>query len=101
MGFLTKLFSGKSKGNTKLEKITTTNSQPNTIYAPFKGTVIPLEQINDGVDGILCGFTPAGIADGIEKLITNPALATKFRMASAEKQINHLEELQNIYGMMR
>ena len=39
--------------------------------------------------------------DGIEKLITNPALATKFRMASAEKQINHLEELQNIYGMMR
>ena len=38
------------------------------------------EQINDGVDGILCGFTPAGIADGIEKLITNPALATKFRM---------------------
>ena len=59
------------------------------------------EQINDGVDGILCGFTPAGIADGIEKLITNPALATKFRMASAEKQINHLEELQNIYGMMR
>lgn len=49
MGFLTKLFSGKSEGNTKSEEIKTTNSQPNTIYAPFKGTVIPLEQINDGV----------------------------------------------------
>ena len=41
MGFLTKLFSGKSEGNTKSEEIKTTNSQPNTIYAPFKGTVIP------------------------------------------------------------
>ena len=49
MGFLTKLFSGKSEENAKPEEIKTTNSQPNTIYAPFKGTVIPLEQINDGV----------------------------------------------------
>ena len=47
MGFLTKLFSGKSEGNAKPEEAKTTNSQPNTIYAPFKGTVIPLEQIND------------------------------------------------------
>ena len=45
MGFLTKLFSGKSEENAKPEEIKTTNSQPNTIYAPFKGTVIPLEQI--------------------------------------------------------
>ena len=49
MGFLTKLFSGKSEENAKPEEIKATNSQPNTIYAPFKGTVIPLEQINDGV----------------------------------------------------
>lgn len=46
MGFLKKLFSNNSNETEVTPKI---NTEANTIYAPFKGTVISLEEINDGV----------------------------------------------------
>lgn len=46
MGFLKNIFSGKANTAEATKKIVT---EANTVYAPFNGTVIPLEQINDGV----------------------------------------------------
>ena len=58
------------------------------------------EQIDSGENGILCEFSPEGIADAVENLILNPKLAEKFAQAAAKRKINHLEELQYIYGLM-
>lgn len=47
MGFFKKLFSNNT--TTEAETVQKVETAPNTIYAPFKGTVIPLAEINDGV----------------------------------------------------
>lgn len=59
MGFLDKLF-----GNAKAEDMPAVQTEKNTVYAPVEGTVIPLEEIGDGVfsAGVLgqgCGIRPA------------------------------------------
>lgn len=59
------------------------------------------EQIDSGENGILCEFSPEDIADAVENLILNPKLAEKFAQAAAKRKINHLEELQYIYELMR
>lgn len=58
------------------------------------------EQIENGKDGILCEFSPEGVADAVESLILNPELAASFAEAASKKKINHLEELEYIYELM-
>lgn len=58
------------------------------------------EQICHQKDGLLCPFTPEGIADSIETLITNPETALEYGKNASQKQINHTEELQFIYKLL-
>ena len=46
MGFLKNIFSNAAK---ETEPDVAIQTETNTIYAPFRGTVIPLEEIGDGV----------------------------------------------------
>lgn len=58
------------------------------------------EQIVNGQDGLLCPFTPQGIADAVEALIKNRQTAIQYGQNAARKQINHTEELQSIYELL-
>lgn len=58
------------------------------------------EQICHQKDGLLCPFTPEGIADSIEALITDPQAAVTYAQNAACKQINHTEELQYIFELL-
>lgn len=58
------------------------------------------EQIDSGVDGLLCPFTPDGIAQNIEKLINDSEIAAKYAHNASHKKINHYEDLQYIFQLL-
>lgn len=58
------------------------------------------EQIAHGKDGLLCPFTPEGIADSIECFIKDHAYAAECGKNAAKKQINHVEELKYIDDLL-
>ena len=58
------------------------------------------EQIISGIDGLLCPYTPEGIAENIEKLINDSELAAKFAYNASGKKINHIQDLQYIYELL-
>ena len=49
MGFLKNIFSGSTNETKEAAPSVTINTEANTIYAPFNGTIISLEEIGDGV----------------------------------------------------
>ncbi len=54
------------------------------------------EQVNDGQDGLLCRFTPEGIAESIICFIEDMDLAKACGKRAALRQINHIEDLKQI-----
>ena len=52
------------------------------------------DQITDGVDGIYVGTDAHSVADGIERLITNPGLLKKLGEAAAKSNQEHEDALQ-------
>lgn len=58
------------------------------------------EQIEDGVDGLLCELTPKGIADKIIQLIEDDALRHRIGNHAKEKKVEYKEDIQKLLRMM-
>lgn len=59
------------------------------------------EQIEDGIDGLLCPLTPEGIADRIEELIDEPAKKGRLAAAAKQKVNGQTEEIQRLLDLMK
>lgn len=58
------------------------------------------EQIISGADGVLCEYTPEGIADAVQKMLNDKELAQRCAKNAGLKKINHIEDLELIYELM-
>ncbi len=52
------------------------------------------EQVEDGVDGLLCEFTEASVKEGILKLLREPGLRERLKAGAAEKKLENEEEMK-------
>ena len=59
-----------------------------TNYATVK------DQITDGKEGLVVSMTPKGIADGIEKMLTDSALSQNIREYLSVHEYGNQEEVQ-------
>lgn len=58
------------------------------------------EQVEDGIDGLMCAFTPQAVCDGILRLIRDDALRTRLGQAAAERNRREQEELSPFYELL-
>ncbi len=58
------------------------------------------EQVEDGVDGLLCAFTPQAVCAGIVRLIQDADLRTRLGQAAADRSNREQEELSKIYELL-
>lgn len=58
------------------------------------------EQIEDGIDGILCELTPESIAAGIIRLIQDTGLRARIAEAAKNKKIEYKEDIQKLLKLM-
>lgn len=58
------------------------------------------EQIEDGVDGILCQLTPEGIADSIEDLLQDEEKRKSLGRAAERKNMAQEQELQKLLELL-
>lgn len=58
------------------------------------------EQVEDGVDGLMCAFTPQAVCDGILRLILDDALRTRLGQAAAERNKWEQDELSPFYELL-
>ncbi|MGM8364852.1 glycosyltransferase [Virgibacillus sp. W0181] len=58
-------------------------------------------QVNDGVDGIICDLSIAGIADGIAQLYDQPELGEKLTKNCKQMKFNDEMELAKLYQLMQ
>ncbi|MBO5458987.1 MAG: glycosyltransferase [Lachnospira sp.] len=59
------------------------------------------EQIENGKDGVLCPLTPHDIAKAIEELLDNKDLRDKYAKEAGKRIINHTEDMEMIYELLR
>ena len=59
------------------------------------------EQIEDGVDGLLCPLTPEGIAEKVEELIDDTAKKERLAAAAKQKVNEQTEEIQRLLDLMK
>lgn len=52
------------------------------------------EQVEDGVDGLLCELTPEAVRDGILKLLRDEGLRGRLKEGAARKKLENEEEMQ-------
>ena len=58
------------------------------------------EQIVSGVDGLLCPFSPEGIANAVEYLIEHPQTAQSFGRAAAQKACHFENDIHMIRDLL-
>lgn len=58
------------------------------------------EQIEDGVDGILCGFSTEGISQSIMSLIDDPEKRGRLGTAAAGKGLDHAQEMKMLLDLL-
>ena len=58
------------------------------------------EQIENGVDGVLCGFSTAGISESIISLIEDRQKRERLAKAAAEKQLENGQEMQMLWDLL-
>ena len=59
------------------------------------------EQMEDGVDGLLCPLTPEGIAKKIEELIDDTTKKERLAAAAKQKANGQTEDIQRLLDMMK
>ena len=59
------------------------------------------EQIEDGVDGILCGFSAKGISNSIITLMEDGAKRERLGRAAAEKLTDNAQEFQMLLDLLK
>lgn len=59
------------------------------------------EQVEDGVDGLLCAFTPQAICDGILRLIEDADLRERLGKKAAEKNKDAARETEKLTGLIK
>ena len=59
------------------------------------------EQMEDGVDGLLCPLTPEGIAEKIEELIDDPEKKNRLAAAAKQKVNGQTEDIQRLLDLMK
>ena len=59
------------------------------------------EQMEDGVDGLLCPLTPGGIAEKIEELIDDPEKKNRLATAAKQKVNGQTEDIQRLLDLMK
>ena len=57
-------------------------------------------QITDGVDGLLCPFSPEGIADAVERVLSDQRLRERLGKAASEKTYAGKEETEKLLRLM-
>ena len=58
------------------------------------------EQIVSGVDGLLCPFSPEGIANAVEYLIEHPQTAESFGRAAVQKACHFENDIHMIRDLL-
>ncbi len=58
------------------------------------------DQIEGGVNGLICDMNAEAVADSIEKLILNPELRERFSFNLSNEQIGNEEEIQKLYELI-
>lgn len=58
------------------------------------------EQVENGVDGLLCAFTPQAVCSGILRLIRDADLRDRLGRAAADRSNREQEELSKIYELL-
>lgn len=59
------------------------------------------EQVVQGVDGLLCDFTPEKIAEGIKELLHDREKRERFGKAASEKQISDVKEIRKLLDLIK
>ena len=59
------------------------------------------EQMEDGVDGLLCPLTPEGIAKKIEELIDDTTKKERLAAAAKQKANGQTEDIQRLLDLMK
>ncbi len=59
------------------------------------------EQVIPEVDGIMCGFTPGEICQGIQKLLGDEALRSRLGKAAAEKKLTDESEVEKLLKLAK
>lgn len=59
------------------------------------------EQVEDGVDGLLCEFSPQAICDGILRLMNDPDFRESIAKNAAEKNKDAAKETEKLTGLMK
>jgi len=57
------------------------------------------EQIDDGIDGILCGLDAVSVKNAIAGLLDNPAKRKEFGKKAAAKKITYENEIEMLLGL--
>lgn len=58
-----------------------------------------MSQVKDGFDGVICGLTVEGIADGVERLFHDPQLREKLAFNCGNTNFNNHKELEKLYKL--
>lgn len=58
------------------------------------------EQIENGIDGILCGLTPEAIADSIKELISDPKKREEYAKRAKNRNTQNKDELDLLLNMI-
>ncbi|WOC33548.1 MULTISPECIES: glycosyltransferase [Caproicibacterium] len=58
------------------------------------------DQITDGETGLIVPMNPQGIAEGLERLLTDAALRGKLEQTLSEMDSSNVEEIQKLYALL-
>ena len=58
------------------------------------------DQVTSGKNGLIVPMTPEGIAEGLEKLLTDSALRKEFHNALAAEDFTNENEIEKVYSLL-
>ncbi len=58
------------------------------------------EQVIHGVDGLLCEFNPAAIAEGVIQLVENAKMREQYGKMAAQKQMTENKEIEKLLALL-
>lgn len=59
------------------------------------------EQVNHGIDGMICALNPAAVAEAIEFMIENPEARARMGEAACHKEVEHDQELEDLLKKLK
>ena len=59
------------------------------------------EQVNHGIDGLICDLNPRAVAEAIEFMIENPEARARMGEAACHKELEHDQELEDFLDKIK